>query len=81
MQNILITGVLMVGTGADFLLKYIKINPMILLGGILTPINFSNGLIIGGFLAFITSQTQEWYPFWSGVFANNSLWIVIKTML
>jgi len=73
--------VLMVGTGVGFLLKYIKVNPMLVLGGLLMPINFSLSLIIGGFLAFITPQAQEWYPFWSGVFASNSLWIVIKTML
>jgi len=73
--------VLMVGVGAGFLLKYIKVNPMLVLGGLLMSINFSLSLILGGFLAFITPQAQEWYPFWSGVFASNSLWIVIKTML
>ncbi|MGB8367465.1 MAG: hypothetical protein WCD44_03845 [Candidatus Babeliales bacterium] len=72
--------ILFIGTLVGFLLKYVKINPMLVLGGLLMPINFSLGLIAGGFLARIVPQAEECYPFWSGVFASNSLWIVIKTM-
>ncbi len=73
--------ILLIGVAAGFLLKYIKISPMLVMGGLLMPINFSLGLIVGGFLARMLSQAEEWYPFWSGVFASNSLWIVIKAML
>jgi hypothetical protein len=64
-----------------FILKYMHMNPMLVLTGLLMPINYSLGLILGGLLTFLTKQKEEWYPLWSGIFAANSVWILVKTLL
>ncbi len=64
-----------------FALKYIKMNPALILSGILMPLNLSIGLIVGGLLTLLVKDKEEWYPFWSGVFAANSIWMLLKTML
>lgn len=72
--------VLGIGVIFGFFLKYIRCNPMLVLGGILMPYNISFGLIIGGLSATFFKQPEEWYPFWSGVFAAQSIWMLIKAI-
>lgn len=72
--------VLVVGFLFGLLLKVIKIAPMLVLGGLLMPLNFSIGLIIGGLATLLVKDKEEWYPFWSGVFASNSVWMLIKAI-
>ena len=64
-----------------YILKYIKLNPMLVLGGLLMPINITLGLVVGGLFALIPQEREDWYPFWSGVFASNSIWMFIRAML
>lgn len=64
-----------------FLLKELKVNPSLVLGGILMPINISIGLIVGGLCALFTKDREQWYPFWSGVFASNSIWMLIRAII
>lgn len=64
-----------------FVLKELKVNPSLVLGGILMPISISLGLIIGGLCTLFTKNREEWYPFWSGVFAANSVWMLIRALL
>jgi hypothetical protein len=73
--------VLAFGALFGLLLKYMKINPMLVLGGLLMPLSYSLGLIIGGMIAVCTPNRQEWEPFWSGVFAANSITEIIKTIV
>ncbi|MDR3551442.1 MAG: OPT/YSL family transporter [Candidatus Babeliales bacterium] len=73
--------VLLFGFIFGFILKEIKINPSLVLGGILMPINMSLGLIVGGLCALFTTDRERWYPFWSGVFASNSIWMLIRAIL
>jgi hypothetical protein len=73
-------GVLIIGALFSALLGRMKINPMLVLGGLLMPINISLGLIFGGFLTWFTKNRDEWEPLWSGVFAANSLWMIIKAL-
>lgn len=73
--------VLLLGVLFGFIVKKIKINPMLVLGGILMPLSYSLGLMLGGFLAYCFSDRQRWEPFWSGVFAANSLLELIKTII
>lgn len=73
--------VLAIGAVFGFVLKKIKLNPMLVLGGLLMPINITLGLVIGGMLALLPQDHEEWYPFWSGVFASNSIWMLIRTMM
>lgn len=74
------TFVLALGCMFGYLLKTYKINPMLVLGGLLMPIDYSLGLILGGCLTFVTKQREEWEPFWSGVFAGNSIMELLKTI-
>lgn len=73
--------VLMIGGIFGLLLKYIHLNPMWVLGGLLMPIDITIGLTAGALLTKLTKQPDEWAPFWSGVFAANSLWMVIKAVI
>ena len=73
-------GVLIIGALFSAFLGYVKVNPMLVLGGLLMPINISLGLIFGGFLTSFTKNREEWEPLWSGVFAANSLWMIVKAL-
>ncbi len=73
--------ILLMGFGYGYLLRKARINPSLVLGGILMPINVSLGLIIGGLSTYLVRDKEEWYPFWSGVFASNSLWMLFRSML
>ncbi len=73
-----IVGLLGIITG--FILKLIKVNPSLVLGGLFMSVDFSLILIIGGLLPKICKDPEEYYPFWSGVFAASSLWMIIKTL-
>ena len=77
-----------VGMGAvyGFVLKKLKINPMLTLCGILMPNSLSIGLILGGlgslFVKKVIKQDPAVYStFWSGVFASESLCILIGILL
>jgi hypothetical protein len=72
--------VLLIGILFGLVLKKIKLNPMLVLGGLLMPINISLGLVIGGIGAVSVRNKEDWYPFWSGVFAANSVWMLIKAL-
>lgn len=72
--------VLIIGVLFGMLVKYLKINPALMLSGILMPLNLSIGLIVGGLLTSVVKNREEWYPFWSGVFAANSIWMLLKTL-
>jgi len=62
-------------------LKKVKISPMLVLGGLFMPINVTLGLILGGFGALLTKNKEEMFPFWSGVFSSNSIWMLIKAIV
>lgn len=70
--------VLGLGMIYGFILKRIKVNPLLVLGGLLMPINYSIGLMIGGVLPIFVADSKSWEPFWSGMFAANSIWELIK---
>jgi hypothetical protein len=73
--------VLGIGLVCSFLLTYFKVNAMLALGGILMPLNFSIGLIFGGLLTLLVRRREEWEPFWSGIFAANSFWMLIRAII
>jgi hypothetical protein len=72
--------ILMLGALYGMVLKFLHINPMLVLGGLLMPVNYSLTLIAGGLLTFFVSSRQDWEPFWSGVFAANSFTELLKTL-
>jgi hypothetical protein len=62
-------------------LKYVHLNPMMVLGGLLMPINYSISLVLGGILTYFVTDKESWEPFWSGVFAANSITELMKTFV
>ncbi len=73
---------MVLGLGALFgmLLQQIRLNPMLVLGGLLMPLDITFGLVAGGLFAALSSDKEEWYPFWSGVFASNSLCMLLRAL-
>lgn len=63
------------------LLKEFKTNPIMVLGGILMPMEWVLVLIVGGALAAIIKDAKEYQIFWSGVFATNSVIMIIKALI
>lgn len=72
--------VVVLALGACFgcILKYFKMNSMLMLGGILMPLNYSCGLILGGLLTLLVKNPSRYEPFWSGIFTANSLIELLK---
>lgn len=73
--------ILLMGFVYGYILRHLHVNPSLVLGGILMPINVSLGLIIGGLSTYLVRDKEEWYPFWSGVFASNSLWMLFRSII
>jgi hypothetical protein len=73
--------VLALGALFGLLLQQIRLNPMLVLGGLLMPLDITFGLVTGGLLAALSSDKEEWYPFWSGVFASNSLCMLLRAII
>lgn len=73
--------VLALGALFGILLQKIHVNPMLVLGGLLMPFDITLGLVAGGLLAMMSSDKEEWYPFWSGVFASNSLCMLLRAIV
>lgn len=62
-------------------LRQIKVNPTMTLGGIIMPNHISFGLILGGLCTKLVKNKQRYMPFCAGVFACESLWILISLIL
>lgn len=45
------------------------------------PIDYSLPLIFGGLSASLVKNKEDYFPFWSGVFAANSLWMLLKVFI
>lgn len=73
--------VLGVGLLFGMILKYLPFNPMLVLGGLLMPLDLTFGFVGGALLTLCVKDQQEWVPFWSGVFAANSIWMIIQAFL
>jgi hypothetical protein len=73
--------VLLLGALFSFGLKFISVNPVLVLGGLLMPINYSLILIMGGISTYFYRRPHDFEPFWSGVFAANSIWILIQALM
>jgi len=73
--------VLWVGILFGFILRFTPFNPMLVFGGLLMPINLTLGFAGGALMTLLVNNRQEWIPFWSGVFAANSIWMVLQAFL
>jgi hypothetical protein len=72
--------VLALGALFGLFLQQIRLNPMLVLGGLLMPLDITFGLVAGGLLAIMSSDKEGWYPFWSGIFASNSLCMLLRAI-
>ena len=72
--------VLALGVLFSFVLKKAKINPMLVLGGLLMPLNITIGLVLSGLSTLLVQEKEDYFPFWSGVFAANSLWMLVQAL-
>ena len=73
--------VLLIGFIFGFILKYIKLNPMFVLGGLLMPLNITISLLTGALLEKVLSKKYNLQPFWSGIFATQSIWIFLRAII
>jgi len=73
--------VLFLGFLFGYALKKLKISPMLVLGGLFMPVNISLGLVLGGCVAYLVKEKERWFPFWSGVYAANSVWMLLRAIL
>lgn len=73
--------VLIVGFVFGWLLKFIKLNPMFVLSGLLMPLNITISLLTGAFIEKLIGKKYNAQPFWSGVFATQSIWIFLRAIL
>ena len=72
--------VVLIGALFGLLLQKLNLNPMLVLGGLLMPLDMTFGLVVGGLLAMVARDKEEWYPFWSGVFASNSIIMLLRAI-
>ena len=70
------------GSFYGLILKQFNISPTMTLGGIIMPNNITFGLVIGGLINYVTNKKYtDILPFFSGIFASETLWIIITLLL
>ncbi|MBN1549061.1 OPT/YSL family transporter [Candidatus Babeliales bacterium] len=72
--------VLGLGCLFGYVISLLRMSPMLVLGGVLMPFNLTLGLVAGGCMTLLTKDRESWYPFWSGVFAAGSLWMLVQAL-
>ncbi|MCK4499217.1 OPT/YSL family transporter [Candidatus Babeliales bacterium] len=73
--------VLALGCGFGTLVKWLKLSPTMVFGGILMPNKLTVGLFIGALASKLVRNPTEYRPFWTGIFAGESLWISMTLLL
>ena len=64
-----------------WVLRKLKFNPTMVFGGLLMPNTITIGLAVGAVISYFSKKTQMETSFWSGVFASESLWILLPILL
>lgn len=72
---------LIIGALYSFIVQHFKISSLLVLGGLVMPIDFSLVLVAGGLATYLTRDKERWYPLWSGVFAASSLWMLLRALM
>lgn len=72
--------VLVMGGVFGMLLQLLSLNPMLVLGGLLMPLDMTLGLVAGGLCAYCSTDKEYWYPLWSGIFAGTSLCMLLRAV-
>lgn len=72
--------IILLGALFGFILSKVRVSPLLVLGGLFMPENITLGLICGAILALFFKNKEEKYPFWSGVYAAGSIWMLIEAV-
>ncbi len=72
---------LIVGIVVASILNYFSINSLLVLGGIVMPLDGSLMLLSGALLSYLFKKPSYYYPWWSGVFATASLLMIISSFI
>lgn len=72
--------VVSLGVLYGFILKKLKINPTMVFGGILMPNNLTIGLTLGALVTLLVKDKSRHFPFCSGIFASESLWMLLRIL-
>ena len=54
---------------------------MLVLGGLLMSLYMIIPLVIGGLLSFTVAKKERFEPLCSGIYATNSIWMIITALL
>ena len=73
--------VLAIGAVFGIVLHFLKINSMLVLGGLLMSLSMIIPLVIGGLLSFTVAKKERFEPLCSGIYATNSIWMIITALL
>lgn len=73
--------VMALGALFAYALKSIRVNALLVMGGLLMPPDTSLSLIFGGLLPYLVKDKEAYIPFWSGVFAAGSLIMILRAIL
>ena len=61
---------------------FLKCNPMLVLGGLLMPLSLTLGLVLGGLCSLLLPKEKiDLEPLCSGIFAANSLCMIVQALL
>ena len=72
--------VMLLGFLFSYSLKFLGINATLVFGGLLMGLDTSLMLIAGGLSTYLVTHKEDHYPFWSGVYAANSLWVFLRML-
>jgi hypothetical protein len=76
--------IVLMGLLFGWVLKYAKLSPTMVFGGLIMPNSISIGLILGGLTTKIIKKPENLQPLCAGVLATESLWtliaITVKTL-
>lgn len=72
--------VLACGAAFGLVLKLLKCNAMLVLGGLLMPVSLTIGLVIGGLSSLVVGKEVDYEPLCSGMLAANSLCMIIQAL-
>ena len=73
--------IVFIGFLFGLILKKLKISPTMVFGGILMPNDLTIGLVIGAVGSWFSKKPTAQQPFWSGIFAGESIWILFSILL
>jgi hypothetical protein len=73
--------VMILGMIFSWLLQKLKINAVLVISGLVMPFEYIIPLVVGGTTSLFIVHRENYYPFWSGVFAMASLLMLMKLIL